>query len=220
MAVPDPPAGPHKLIACTNRYGHQLKRTANYLNAIIPALVTDTQKGGMNLEFCLETIVLMLYAFLEEFYRSLISLVTFLDPERVRIYMAKRIPSEALTYEAMPASELCRNVAQRFSFSSKKLENFKELFKELFGIEPFPDQASELMIHDLAVVRHIITHQGGWPDTNNVETINRPDVLVTSNELGIFLRIDMSFITDVLKALQGTAESIEASILKNPRFTL
>ncbi len=137
MPIPDPPKMPHKLIACPNRFSYQMRRATNYLKLISSSLHSEEQNPQETLEFCFETLVVMLHTFLEEFYKSMISIATFWYPAEVRTFMMARLPSESLTYEAMPASVLSANVTQRFSFNSKKMENFKALFKRTFRNRAF-----------------------------------------------------------------------------------
>ena len=105
--IEQPPRS-NKLLAAISRFTHQLERTRAYVAVVRPAL--PKADDDPNVQYCLQTVILMLHTFLEEYYRHLVSLATFWEPDAVRAHLAKRYPQQAMAFETMPAPALARKV--------------------------------------------------------------------------------------------------------------
>src|SRR5262245_29389992 len=163
MAIPKPPALPHRLIAATNGLTCQLKRTTNYLNTVFPALLAEEQNRRESIAFLFESIVLMLCTFLEDYFKTLVSVAAFQYPGKVRSYMSTNFSrKDKVDYELMDATQLSNTISQRFKLTSKNIDLFIAAFEELFQLEPFPDPTTKSYLEDLVTIRHLLTHEGGW----------------------------------------------------------
>lgn len=216
-----PPPKQNKLQAATSRFIHQLDRTRAYLDAALPAL--KAPEDDPNVQYCFQTIVLMLHTFLEEHYRLLITTATFWEADAVRAYLVKKYPDEALTIEAMPAGQLARRAAREASSFGGDAKKLKAILTLLFTAGPFADEWAETKCRDMVNVRNIITHQGGWADESNVPTVKSPDVIVKKEigSAGFYqLRISRQFLSDVLVATGQSVAKMEAALNEDPRYKI
>jgi len=226
MTLPAPPVR-HKLQACTSRFLHQLKRTQSYVDVVLPALKAESEDDD-NLQYCLQTLVLMLHTFLEEHYRWLVSLASFWQTEDVRRHLMSRhlmsSPDKARSFEEMPAAQLCRVAAREVSSFKDNAKKLRAIFKVLFQCGPFADDWADSKCRDLVAVRNIITHQGGMAEESNLPAVKSPDVIVTSSVIGSAtfyrLRISRAFMMDVLTALGRSVQAIDTSLKQDPRYRL
>jgi hypothetical protein len=222
MTIPAPPAR-HKLEACTGRFTHQLKRAQTYLDTVLPALKFENEDDE-NLQFCLQTMILMLHTFLEEHYKWLVSLGTLWSPDEVRRHLKVRYEKEATALEEMSVAALGRRAAREVESFKERGKKLKSLFDALFRFGPFADDWCASKIHDFVAVRTIITHQGGQANESNASSIQSPDVIVTSavvqNAVFYKLRIPVGFTMEVLVALGRSVSAIHDQLTRHPRFML
>lgn len=204
------------------RFSHQLQRTKSYLDTVIPTL-KGTDENDSNLQFCFQTIVLMLHCFMEEHFRLLVSLATLWRPDDVRRYMARRYPEQAERYEETSAFKLMSQVVREVTFKddARKLKAISAL---LFSRSPFADDDAEAKCLDLIRVRNILTHQGGLVEDDDLPRLHSPDVVVKRADDGTLafrdLYIQPVFLLDVLAALGRSVAAIDESLKADPRYSL
>jgi len=202
------------------RFAHQLQRTKSYIEAVIPPL-KDHEEADANLQFCFQTIILMLHTFMEEHFRLLVSSATLWRTDDVRRFMAQRHLDHTARIEETPAFELMKQAAREVSFrdGARKL---KAIFAVLFTVGPFADPDAEAKCFDLIQVRNIITHQGGLLEDNDVPQLRSPDVVVKRTPEGslVFrqLQIQPEFLLDALAAMSRSVAAIDESLKDDPRY--
>lgn len=221
MTLPPPPLK-HRLEASNMRFAHQLLRTKSYIDAVVPPL-NDHEEAEANLQFCFQTLVLMLHTFMEEHFRLLISSATLWRTEDVRRFMAQRRPDHAERLEDVSAFELMRQAAREVSFK-KRARQLKAIFAVLFPVGPFADADAEAKCFDLIQVRNIITHQGGLLEDDDVPQLHSPDVVVKRTPEGslVFrqLHIQPQFLLDALAAMSRSVATIDESLKHDPRYSV
>ena len=219
MTLPPPP-GRHRLEAAIGRYRFQLQRTHRYIDAVLPA-IKDQAESDPNLQYCFQTLALMLHTFMEGHYRLLLSLATLYQPDEVRAYLARKYPDEAERFEEMPAFRLMQETRREVSFR-KKGRRLKSIFALLFSVGPFADADAEAKCLDLIEIRNVITHQEGFLEDSNLPNLRSPDVVVHKEAIGstVFheLRIQPVFLTDALFAFGRSVDAIDVSLKQDPRY--
>jgi hypothetical protein len=216
------PTPKNKLLACLSGFVHQLKRTRDYIDVVVPAL--PVAEDDERVQFFRQTIVLMLHTFLEEYFRCIVSLGTFWNADDVRTFMASRYPNEAHTYEEMPAFELARVVARREVSFNNGAAKLKAIIRLLTNASPFANDWAQSKCLDLVAVRNIITHQGGLATDSNLPTVKSPDVIVAGKALGqatfYHLSIGRRFLSEVLEALAASTTAMEVALTEDPRYQI
>jgi hypothetical protein len=220
VTLPAPPTH-HKLEAATRIFSHQLGRTQAYLDAVLPALRAQNE-SEKNIQYCYQTIVLMLHAFMEEHYRVLVSQATLYQPDAVRRHLMKRRAEHAATIEETLAPQLMQTVCSEVDFSggAKKLH---AIFALLFSVGPFADDDAQAKCLDLVKARNIITHQGGKLDQKDVPQFASPDLVVRSRTAGALtvnqLHIQPVFLNESVLAFGRSLIKIDASLRQDPRYS-
>jgi hypothetical protein len=107
-----------------------------------------------------------------------VSLGTLWKAPAVRAYFAATSPDQAELYASMPAFQVGREAQSRVNFA-QDATRLKALFGVITGGSPFADDEAERLCLDMATVRNIIAHAGGWPTEGHVITMRSPNVLVT-----------------------------------------
>lgn len=221
MTIPEPPRQ-HRLVACTGRFLHQLTRTKTYIETVIPAL-GNGKDSEENLQFCFQTIVLMLHSFMEEHFGMLIGLATIYCPGDVRRYLASRHVDKADQIEETPAVQLARHARREVAFR-QKARKLKGIFEIAFSVGPFADAEAEANCLDLIQVRNIITHQGGLIEGDDLPQLHSPDVVVKTTTIGSItypqLHIQPAFLLQVIASLVRSVASIDESLRQDPRYSI
>jgi hypothetical protein len=219
--IPPPPVH-HKLEGCISRFAVQIGRAQRYVNAILPAL-----SGGdddENVQFFFQTVVLMLHAFLEEYFRGIVSLGTLWCADEVRAYMAATYPTEAAGFETMEGLKLGSTVAKREVSFRQHAKKLRGILGVITTAPPFADAVADANCHDLIAVRNIITHQGGLTDESDAATVKSPHVVIAREPVGqaVFyrMRIGRAFLVDVLHSLKASLQNMEAAMLADPRYRI
>jgi hypothetical protein len=199
-----------------------IRRTKSYLDLVLPVFPSD--EDDPNRQFLMQTIVLMIHTFMEEFFRCVVSIGTFWSADEVRGYLAAEYPKEAEAIDVMNAGALMRRAQREVSYGQRAAK-LKGILGVLRISGPYSADWVEVACSDLIAVRNIITHQGGWPSENDVPKVTSPHVFV-ANESGpasvrfYRLRIGNQFIVDVLAALLTSTVAIEASIRNDQRYVI
>lgn len=221
MTLPPPPAQ-NKLQACISRFVHQLERTQSYLELVLP--VFPDADDDPNRQYCLQTIVLMTHTFMEEYFRSIVTLGTMWNPDDVRRYMASRDAQRAAEYEEMPSGRLGHVVARAMVSFGNRAAKLKGILGALTTSGPFANDWAEEKCLDLVAVRNIITHQGGWPTGDDVPHVRSTDVIakraIVANATFYELRIGRQFVVDVLAAVTLSTMAMEQALNSDPRYRL
>ena len=222
-----------KLDAAVHRMIFHLDRMNRYSDAVLqPVLESKDEKVH---EFFLQTTMVMLLAFLEEFFASLVGVATVHQSKQLRSYFTKYGSAEKqrLVREGCDLGKLWRLAEAECTFKSdaKKL---KRIFDVLFGFSPFPDERSEELILDLNLVRNVIAHRGGWPNENYAKEMRTPGVIVVSAEtdtsvdgepprISRFYELNLrstTFCGDVFHAVEKTVAYIHGLLKQDARYSL
>ena len=219
MTVPPPPRR-HKLEAATQVFSRQLGRTKAYLDAVLPALRAQNE-SEKNIQYCYQTIVLMLHAFMEEYYRILVSHATLHQPDAVRRHLMKRRPTHAASIEETPGPRLMKVVRAEVDFK-ERAKKLHAIFALLFGVGPFADDDAQDKCLDLVTARNVITHQGGKLDKEDVPHFVSPDLIVRStfgDHTTHQLYIQPVFLNESVLAFGRSLVKIDESLRQDPRYS-
>jgi hypothetical protein len=220
VTLPAPPTH-HKLEGAIFVLYHQLTRTKAYLEAVSPALRAQNADDE-NVQFCFQTIVLMLHTFIEEHYRVLLSTATIYQPDVVRRYLAKRRPDQTDEIMEAPGQRLMRIVRSEVCFRNRA-KKLKSIFDCLFGVGPFADEDAEAKCLDLVKARNVITHEGGKLDQGDVPEFASPELVVRRRTFGAHtiqqLHIQPIFLNAAMQAFSQSLAKIDASLRQDPRYS-
>ncbi len=222
MTLPPPPRK-HRLEAAVSRFGQQLERTRDYLDAVLPSLKNRPDHEA-DVQYFFQTIVLMLHTFIEEYFRILIGLATLYRGDDVREYLMSRHPDQAPHIEEMPVGQLMRRAQDEVHSFRGEAKKIKSIFAVLFDVGPFADADAEAKFLDLVRIRNAITHQGGTVDESYVAQLSSPDAAIEKQVIGSFvvyqLRIRPKFFADALQALSRSLVAIDESLKADPRYSM
>ena len=156
------------------RYTHQVERLDVYLAAV----KTPVEERGVDaFEFLLESSVVMMVSFLEEFRISVVKIGAFYREDDVRQYLQEKgSPEEQRLAPTANGVTLGRLMATRVSFK-KQARRLETVFEFLFDFAPWSDQPSARLIRDLVRVRNVIVHAGGWPNETHFKEMETPNVI-------------------------------------------
>jgi len=220
--VPATPSRRHKLQGAISRFVHQLDRTKSYIALVVPVLPDDD--ADPNRQYCLQTVVLMLHTFMEEYFKILVSLLVFWRAPDARTYLAQRYPDRASMYVDKSAPELMKTVPHSEVSFRNRASKLRGILTSLTDAGPFADEDSATVCLDLVAVRNIITHAGGWPSSEHIPTVSSPHVFVETDSVGSVpiykLQIRRQFLTDVFLALGQSIQGMETALLADPRYRL
>jgi len=148
-----------------------------------------------------------------------VSLGTLTTPEPIGRYLDAFPEGEDLALR--PAVEIEPYAQAHISFK-KDARRLKDLMEVIIGRSPFPDADTEGMCVDLANVRNIILHGGGWPDDATAGTIKRHRDIIQTEAIGnanfYELKISHDFMNAAFRAIGETVKTIDKALLNHPDY--
>jgi hypothetical protein len=216
-----PPPKQHRLTAAVSRFATQLTRTNSYFQRVRQALPQGD--ADPDVQYFFQTIVLMLHTFLEEYYKHLIRVATFWQPDPVRDYLMSRYREQAEQIEELAVAQLSNYAANQVNFRNHAAK-LRGILGVLITAPPFADAEAESKCLDLVRIRNVITHQGGQPDAEAAQTIESPDVIL-GRETGLAgtfyqLHINERFMRETLTSLGRSVQRIETALTTDARYSI
>jgi hypothetical protein len=206
----------HNLSGCSARAASQIERASDYLSAIVPILPASDDDPKR--QFLYQSTILMLQSYFEEYLRCVVSLGSLWKTEEVRRHLGE-CHQDPDRFLVMPAAELGREAQKRISFEDKAAR-MRELVRVIVGLDPLGDPDVEQRCVDLALIRNIIAHRGGWPDETAAASVTTRGVIVKGRSVGdstfYSLRLSAAFFSETLPALLKAIHTVEKGAAVDP----
>lgn len=200
---------------CFERLAFQLKKTTKYFALVIETIQSTEDED--NIQLFNEFFIIKMLGIYEEYIRSIIFHGGISKEKEMIIYFnTSDIDKKHQINDLAGLISKLRNV-KLHSDNCKKLKN---LFKNIFGFDFFPDLKTEKLFLDLILLRNVIVHDGGSIETRHVEQLNYKDVVEKiSNlpkpfdfyELCIY---KSKFNIEIIKALGNLSIHIQSNLMK------
>lgn len=172
---------------CSARYTHQAGRLSDYVGALQECVA---EKDPRALGFLMESAVVMMVSFLEEYLTSVVYDAAFYREHDVRRYLsAEGNPQERQLASTCNAGTLCRFMTTRVSFKNNA-RRLEAAFDFLFGFSPWPDTDTARLVRDLVRVRNVVIHAGGWPNASHFREMETPGIIVQTSKDPDFFRLE------------------------------
>lgn len=174
------------------QFAHKAKRLKNYLDVVMRALKQQTDEDATR--FLLETLVVMMIAFLDHYLSSVISTGTFARQGVAREWLRPRLPKEQqAAIDSWSVAHLRSWMSNRSSLLKREGRYLDETFKFLFGFSVWPEnERAAKLVRDFARLRNLIVHQGGYPERTHFADMEVEGLITeASKELG-FYRMNLS----------------------------
>jgi hypothetical protein len=192
------------------QFTSKLERLSGYLDVVQRSLRPKDVDAS---RFLIETVVVMMVAFLDHFLRSVIGTATYAREVDARVYLAKKGNEADRKLAASCTVKHLRAVMSRRASLVGKRSDLEVTFQFLLGFSVWPDDPRQAsLIRDLARLRHLIVHEGGYPERAHFEQMEVAGLITeASQELG-FYRMNLVTAAPIVK------EGIEAVNVLVTRF--
>lgn len=210
--------------ACFNRFSFQLKKMGKYVSKIFPT-IEKTNDDDIT-QFGLESILIRIPSFLEEFFGCIILIATGRKEKLMREYFLVNGSDKAKQdiKKGCNLGTLVKHAKSEISFKdeAKKIER---IFNHLYSISPFPDKTTKDIILDMVLVRNIIIHEGGWPNEHHQKQVRTSGAIKISNTINLpggevsFYKLeltDKNFVRNAINSVKSLMLHIYKTLEKIP----
>lgn len=207
-----------KLSGCSTQFANHLERLRSLLATLQPCLNSMSQQDN---QLLFQMLIVRLHTYMEAYFRCMVSSGTFWNPEPVRAYLAVRKPEQSENIVGLIIGHLCRWAEREVAFGSDA-QGLRGIVRAVFGVEPFPDDATAAKCRDLIVVRNACAHNLGLVGEAEASQVSSEGVIVPTGRVGgtTFYRLEITpeFFTQCADAVAAAVRHLSECADSHPLF--
>ncbi len=211
-----------KFDAETLQFDSKIRRLTKFIDVTMNPLVAA--KDIESLRFLMETVVVMMVAYLDRYLTNMISTATFARDHDVRVFLKKHgTEREKAQSQACDIRMLRAIMTTRASLLARKGRDVNNTFEFLLGFGLWPsDERTAKLVRDLARLRNLILHHDGHPESSHFKEMEIPGFITEFSKEHGFYRMNLAtsapLVLEGLQAVLALLKHIQEGITADERW--